>query len=67
MDKIILNDVTQIANNVESERFSGKKILLTGAVGFLGTYFTHYFINYNWIMHPNNFCIGIWDCAPNKI
>lgn len=47
MDKIILNDVTQIANNVESERFSGKKILLTGAVGFLGTYFTHYFINLN--------------------
>lgn len=47
MNKIIQNDVTEISNNVDIKRFSGKTILLTGAGGFLGTYFTHFFLNLN--------------------
>ena len=56
MNRIILKDVTDIAQNVDSHRFSGKKILLTGAVGFLGTYFTHYFLNLNDIGILKNKC-----------
>lgn len=56
MNKIIIKDVTDIAYNVDSNRFSGKKILLTGAVGFLGTYFTHYFLNLNDLEILKNKC-----------
>ena len=47
MNKIIIEDVTKIIYDIDSKRFDGKKILLTGAVGFLGTYFTHFFTNLN--------------------
>ncbi len=47
MNKIIENDIREIINNLNNERFSGKSILLTGAAGFLGTYFTHYFLILN--------------------
>lgn len=56
MNKIIIDDVTKIAHDVDSTRFSGKKILLTGAVGFLGTYFTHYFLNLNDLEILNKKC-----------
>ena len=56
MNKIIIDDVTKIAHDVDSTRFNGKKILLTGAVGFLGTYFTHYFLNLNDLKILNKKC-----------
>ena len=40
MNKIIKEDVTRICEDIDISRFSEKKILLTGAVGFLGTYFS---------------------------
>tara|TARA_B100001093_G_C26820501_1_gene1011684 strand:+ start:1194 stop:2249 length:1056 start_codon:yes stop_codon:yes gene_type:complete len=47
MNKFIIQDVTQITEKIDVQRFSGKKILLTGAAGFLGSYFTHFFTNLN--------------------
>ena len=41
-DKIIENDIVEIINQIDNKRFSGKTILLTGAAGFLGTYFVRY-------------------------
>lgn len=43
MDAIVHKDILEIVEQIDNSRFSGKTILLTGAVGFLGTYFVHYF------------------------
>ena len=56
MNKIIIEDVTKIIYDIDSKRFDGKKILLTGAVGFLGTYFTHFFTNLNDLNILDNNC-----------
>ena len=43
VNNIIQQDINEIINKIDNSRFSGKTILLTGAGGFLGTYFVHYF------------------------
>jgi len=49
MDKHFKRDAIEIIKNLgdKSKRFSGKKILLTGAAGFLGSQFIHYFLTLN--------------------
>ena len=39
-------DIIQGVNGL-NQKFSGKKILLTGAAGFLGCHFVHYFMALN--------------------
>ena len=47
MNNIIKEDILKIINKIDNSRFDGKTILLTGAAGFLGTYFSHYFLVLN--------------------
>jgi len=49
MDKHYLKDARSVieAAGKLNERFAGKTILLTGAAGFLGTQFVHYFVTLN--------------------
>jgi len=49
MDRHLLRDATQVIAGLGSLnfRFSGKTILLTGAAGFLGSQFVHYFLALN--------------------
>ncbi len=49
MDEQILIDAKQVIGALDglNERFAGKTILLTGAAGFLGCHFVHYFLALN--------------------
>lgn len=49
MNRYIQKDSLEIITNLDNLnlRFSGKTILLTGAAGFLGSHFVHYFISLN--------------------
>ena len=49
MDKHIARDADDVIRNLGSlnERFAGKTVLLTGAAGFLGSQFCHYFVRLN--------------------
>lgn len=49
MDKHLLADAKAVTKNLGNlnERFAGKTILLTGAAGFLGSHFIHYFLHLN--------------------
>ena len=49
MDKHLLNDAKLVVGELDSlnQRFAGKTILLTGAAGFLGAHFVHYFLALN--------------------
>lgn len=49
MNKYIQNDSLEVIKNLGdlNLKFSGKTILLTGAAGFLGSQFVHYFTNLN--------------------
>lgn len=49
MDKHLINDARDTIDHLGelSERFSGKKVLITGAAGFLGAHFVHYFLLLN--------------------
>ncbi|MDB5249653.1 MAG: NAD-dependent epimerase/dehydratase [Segetibacter sp.] len=49
MDKHFKRDALTIIENLEAKNqsFAGKKILLTGAAGFLGSQFIHYFLTLN--------------------
>ena len=49
MNKFIQKDSIEVINNLGDAnlRFNGKTILLTGAAGFLGSQFVHYFANLN--------------------
>jgi len=49
MDAIIREDSIEIIKNLgeKNEEFFGKKVLLTGAAGFLGIQFVHYFAELN--------------------
>lgn len=49
MDILIFEDSARILDNLKEKifKFSGKKILLTGAAGFLGTQFIHLFYKMN--------------------
>ena len=54
MDRIIQKDAMAVLENLgaKNDRFSGKSLLLTGAAGFLGAHFMHYFavLNHTWIL-----------------
>ena len=49
MDKHLLADAKDVVTELGplNQRFSGKTILLTGAAGFLGSHFIHYFLLLN--------------------
>lgn len=49
MDPIFLRDADAIADALEKQvqRFTGKTVLLTGAAGFLGSQFVHFFARLN--------------------
>lgn len=49
MDPVVRRDSTDIIGNLghQNERFAGKSVLLTGAAGFLGMQFVHYFAELN--------------------
>lgn len=49
MDTHLLHDAELVIANLGAlnERFAGKRILLTGAAGFLGSQFVHYFLALN--------------------
>ena len=60
VNNIIKQDITEIISRVDNSRFSGKKILLTGGGGFIGTYFVHYFTTLNdlgILQEPCELCI----------
>lgn len=38
IDNIILQDLEKIKNNVKSEFFANKKVLVTGGAGFIGSW-----------------------------
>jgi dTDP-glucose 4,6-dehydratase/UDP-glucuronate decarboxylase len=46
-DMVIKKDINEIIKCVDNNRFSDKTILLTGGGGFLGMYFTYYFLALN--------------------
>src|SRR5215831_11533103 len=58
MDPHLARDAADILNNLaeKSQRFAGKSILLTGAAGFLGAQFIHYFLNRNDRNQPDATC-----------
>jgi dTDP-glucose 4,6-dehydratase/UDP-glucuronate decarboxylase len=58
MDPHLARDAADILNNLaeKSQRFAGKTILLTGAAGFLGAQFIHYFLNRNDRCQPGAPC-----------
>jgi dTDP-glucose 4,6-dehydratase/UDP-glucuronate decarboxylase len=49
MDSIVAQEMKDIIARLErnNHRFAGKKLLLTGAAGFLGIHFVHYFAQLN--------------------
>lgn len=49
MDQLIRLDARRVIENlgVDNQRFAGKRVLLTGAAGFLGAHFVHYFAELN--------------------
>jgi nucleoside-diphosphate-sugar epimerase len=49
MDNLIYKDSLEVVSSLRSlnHRFSGKTVLLTGAAGFLGIHFVHYFAALN--------------------
>jgi UDP-glucuronate decarboxylase len=49
MDRHYLRDAREVIAGLGklNERFAGKRILITGAAGFLGTQFVHYFLTLN--------------------
>lgn len=50
MDAGIFRDAREVITtlgDVNNRRFDGKRVLLTGAAGFLGTHFVHYFVALN--------------------
>lgn len=64
MNKHIKKDTQVVLDNLGTlnERFSGKKILITGAAGFLGVHFIHYFMLLNNTGLLNSPCqLFAWD------
>ena len=45
IDKIILDDISKIKNNVENGFFKGKKTLVTGGAGFIGSWLSDVLIS----------------------
>jgi UDP-glucuronate decarboxylase len=46
MDKIIAQDIEKIKGAVDGEEFSGKKVLVTGGAGFLGSWLCDLMVSY---------------------
>jgi nucleoside-diphosphate-sugar epimerase len=49
MNRHLINDVAEVTAGLDAlnKTFSGQHILLTGAAGFLGSHFVHYFLRLN--------------------
>ena len=49
LDKHLFTDASDVIDNLKeaNQRFSGKRVLLTGAAGFLGSQFMHFFATLN--------------------
>lgn len=64
MDIHLKNDADSVINNLNdlNTRFDGKKVLLTGGAGFLGSQLTHYFLRLNDKALFKHKCrLEIWD------
>ena len=53
-NKIIINDVIDIIDQIPGSEFSNKTILISGASGFLASYITNYFLHLNSIKKSQN-------------
>jgi dTDP-glucose 4,6-dehydratase/UDP-glucuronate decarboxylase len=65
MDRHLVADAERVVEDLGelNQRFRGKTVLLTGAAGFLGSQFVHYFLRLNETALVDSRCrLMAWDC-----